>query len=164
MKDDQHMLGVGCPYASTRALEVTLASMMLVCGYILLLPHDTFELPHYSILKLHISEEAGALVFLCTGALRLAALWVNGSRKKTPLLRMAGCLVGSSFWATAAVAMWQAHHVAAAFPLLFAVSLVLFAAEFYSALRCAADASYLGTFREHKRGTTGAAVSGGLSR
>ena len=146
-------MGYGCDYASTRALEVYLATLMLVCGVALVTPGDTFALQHYTLVREYISERTGGFIFIGTGIIRLAALGVNGQVRQSPIPRLVGCLVGAGFWLTMAVAMeeWYRHHVEI-IPLMLSVASVNFAFEFYSALRCGSDASYLNSFGQRKHG------------
>jgi hypothetical protein len=143
------MLGVNVPYASTRALEIGMAMLMVSVGVTLLYEGDTLALPHYAVVKYYMDENTGGIAFVIMGIVRLCALWVNGHGRPTPLIRLMGCAIGCAFWGTMAVAMNTTHYLdLPGLPLMLPVSITVFALEFYSALRCGADASYLGTLRK----------------
>jgi vacuolar-type H+-ATPase subunit I/STV1 len=143
-------MGEPCPYAITRSLEMAMATLMFVIGIILLMPGETFSLPQYTVVKALIGEVEGGLIFIATALIRAIGLWVNGTRRQTPLLRLFGCMIGAGFWLTMFIAMLRAVPELDTIPLMSGVSLVAFASEFYSGLRCGADASYLRTFRSNQ--------------
>ncbi len=138
------------PYAATRALEVTLSAMMGVCGVVLVLPGETFSLPQYQLVTFFFNEIWGGVILIVSSVVGGGALWVNGNGRPSPIFRLARCIVGASFWATLCVALFESSSVLKVFPLMMGVSFVLFIAEFYSGVRCGADASHLRTFGRHK--------------
>ncbi|CAN5565619.1 hypothetical protein BH09PSE4_BH09PSE4_21840 [soil metagenome] len=82
-----------------RAPEWALAFIQAGWGGTLLMPGPTFDRPFFQPLAQIASENAwGALVFL-TGVTRLAALYINGSRRQTPVVRQACSFVGMLIWA-----------------------------------------------------------------
>ena len=140
-------MNVHAEYGTTRALECVLSTLMFLSGVVLLYPGDTFGLPHYSTMRQWVSEDFGAGLLVAVAIVRAVALYVNGGQRRTPLARLIGCIVGAGFWLTLAVSLETAvMETGAAVPLLLAVAVTAFGAEFYSAMRCGADASHLDTF------------------
>jgi len=132
---------------NTYALEMMLATLMVACGFVLILPGDTFALPHYAVVQGWLPEFSGGVFLLLVGAARWAAILRNGRSRYTPLLRIGGCCIGSGFWLTKLVAIETA--VVSSMPpevgppLLLAVAATAFVFEVFSALRGGADAHSL---------------------
>ncbi|MGA0599022.1 hypothetical protein [Enterovirga sp. CN4-39] len=85
-------------YGQTRWAEVWLACIMAVFGAVLLAPGDTFGLPSFRIIDDIVREDVAGLVGVGTGIIRLIAIWYNGNRRKSPIVRVLGCLSGFFFW------------------------------------------------------------------
>lgn len=82
-----------------RAPEWVLAFIQTGWGATMLMPGNTFDRPFFKPLAALAAENTwGSVVFL-TGVIRLAALYINGSRQETPSVRQACSMVGMLFWA-----------------------------------------------------------------
>ena len=82
-----------------RAPEWVLAFIQAGWGGTLLLPGNTFDRPFFRPLAAIGSEATwGGIVFLA-GVVRLGALYVNGSRRETPIVRQCCSLVAMLIWA-----------------------------------------------------------------
>ena len=129
----------------THALEMMLATLMVTCGIVLLWPGDTFNLPHYEVMKRIVSESVGGALLATVGTIRWAAIMRNGGSRYSPLWRISGCCVGGGFWFTFAVALERYlsrdMDPTTGPPMLFAVAATAFVFEIYSALRGGADAN-----------------------
>ena len=136
-------------YGQTRWTEIWLACVMALFGAILLASGETFSLPSYRVIRVYVGEDtAGALAVLVGGA-RLAALWYNGRRRRSPLVRVAGCACGFLFYVALALGF-----ILSAPPLPTGlVYAVLAVAELHSSSRSARDAvayDSLGTRRRRR--------------
>jgi hypothetical protein len=76
--------------SQTRSVEWLLASMMVAWGFGLLLPGDTMSLPQHRMLGALAPEFVWAAWSISIGAVRVLALYINGSWRRTPLFRVAG--------------------------------------------------------------------------
>lgn len=82
-----------------RMMEWFMAAHMIMFGWVLLLPSDTFNQPAFMSFRQLVPSESflGGIMF-AIGCLRIIGLIVNGARKKvTPQIRQfsagAGCLI-----------------------------------------------------------------------
>lgn len=101
-----------------RMMEWFYAGHMVLAGYVLLLPADTFAQPAFSAFRAaHLSESLMGWFMLIVGFARLAGLIVNGARKAvTPQIRQIsagfGCLIWSGisygFASSDVVSLWLA--------------------------------------------------------
>lgn len=124
-------------YMQTRSLEAGLAFIMLAVGLQLLRPGDTFSAPPYTVLRTYVSEDHAGQIFVGVGLLRMIALFRNGRWHSSPLVRLAGCSIGTGFWFTLATALAQAEYgVPALLPIIAGAVTGL---EFYSGLRTGFD-------------------------
>lgn len=82
-----------------RAPEWVLAFIQAGWGGTLLLPGATFSRPFFRPLAAIASEDMWGAVVFTTGIIRLAALYINGSRQETPQVRQACSMVSMFFWA-----------------------------------------------------------------
>lgn len=82
-----------------RAPEWVLAFIQSGWGATLLLPGDTFDRPFFRPLAAIASEGAWGAAVFAAGIIRLAALYINGSRRETPFVRQMCSLVGMLIWA-----------------------------------------------------------------
>jgi peptidoglycan/LPS O-acetylase OafA/YrhL len=90
-------------YGQTRWTEIWLACVMTAFGAVLLGAGETFSLPPYRVIRLYVAEDVAGAGALAIGAARLAALWYNGRRRRSPLVRVAGCAAGFLFYAAMAI-------------------------------------------------------------
>ena len=82
-----------------RAPEWAMAFIQAGWGAVLLLPDSSFDRPFFAPLAAIASEHVwGTCAFVC-GLFRLLALYVNGSRAETPLVRQACSFFAMLFWA-----------------------------------------------------------------
>lgn len=81
-----------------RATEWMLAAMKVSFGFVLLLPNPTFSNPYMAGLA-HVADQRtwGSIAFIF-GVVHLTALWINGTKQKSPHWRAACSLVGVLFW------------------------------------------------------------------
>lgn len=123
-------------YGQTRWTEVWLACVMTLFGAVLLFSGDTFSLPSYRVIRAYVGEDLAGLVAVATGTARLVALWYNGRRRRTPLVRVVGCAIGFLFYTALTVGF-----VLSAPPLPTGlIYAVLAVAELHSSSRSARDA------------------------
>jgi hypothetical protein len=128
----------------SRSVEMYFASVMLIIGLFLVAPGDTLQLGGYEFIRGYVyifpgSEFGfGALIAL-TGALRWAALLINGWWYKTPAIRIFGCIVGSLLWTTMSISVLSSANLPG-FPLIGSFTLTAIVFETFSAIRCAKDA------------------------
>lgn len=140
-------------FAGERDVEWEHAIMQACWGAFLLLPAETFAGPQYALLAALAPAEVWGACGLGLGLVRLAALAINGAWRRTPALRLAGSLIGISWWLGLGtlLLLGPEHHVPAGvvfYP-------VLAAFEGRSCWRGAADAYHAGTFRRRIRRDTG---------
>lgn len=120
----------------TRMCEWLLGAVMLMWGFVLLLPSLAFERPAFSAIRTLMSEETLAYVCLLVGVARLTVLGFNGMFWPLYHLRALLSIVFMMFWffitlgfvASGDVGQWLASYPLFVF------------AEGINALRAAADA------------------------
>jgi hypothetical protein len=82
-----------------RLVEWLFASMMVAWGAWLLVPQwNTFVWPQYDALNELASEPVWGVFSVSVGVVRMAALFINGSWGRTPLLRLIGSGMGMIWW------------------------------------------------------------------
>lgn len=123
-------------YGQTRWTEVWLACVMTLFGAVLLASDETFSLPSYRVLRAYVGEDFAGATAVIVGVSRLAALWYNGRRRRSPIVRVLGCAGGFLFYTALTVGF-----VLSAPPLSTGLIYgVLAAAELHSSSRSARDA------------------------
>lgn len=141
-------------YAQTRWIEFLLATVMLGWGLLLLHPEPILVGPVYGAFARHVShlneQRVGGVVF-AVALIRLAALWVNGRRRETPLARLVGAQTGFLFWLAVTIGFWEATP-----PLNTALAVypAFVVAEICSMWRCGSDiiaADSIGLVRRLRR-------------
>jgi hypothetical protein len=85
-------------YGQTRWMEVLLAGLMAAVGVSLLWPGQTFSLPSFHVIGTLLSEDVAGWGACIVAAGRLQALYINGHKRNTPVIRVLGCLIGAVFW------------------------------------------------------------------
>lgn len=126
-------------YAQSRWTEIWLSCIMAVFGAVLLADGETFSLGSYRVVRQFVSEETAGLIAVAVGAARLVALWYNGSRRRSPLVRIAGCGGGFLFYTALTVGFLMS-----APPIPTGIIYgVLAVAELHSSGRASRDASVL---------------------
>ena len=151
-------------YNQTRWTEVWLSCGMCVIGSVFLSNGSTFALSHAYDLLAYYSHSVGlnetGLGFILTivGCLRLIALYINGHRKRTPIVRTIGCSFGFLFWALffASVLKYNESSTAYSTGMVYVVFAV---AELHASSRATRDAiAYLKFKQFAKRHTFNVAV------
>lgn len=129
-----------------RSLEWALTGLMLVWGLWLLAPWwDTFANPQYRALALIMPEQLWGLWSTMIAVTRAAALYINGSHRRTPAVRLVGAALGVIWWL---VLLWlfllapQENP-----PAGYAFYVVFVACEIATCWRCAADGWHSEAFR-----------------
>jgi len=127
-----------------RGLEWFSAAVMLSWGLVLALPGDTLAQPSFAEFAQHgFTERVLAWVAGLIGALRLAALYVNGRSPRSPHVRVIGCLLGCLFWERVAwlllAGTWSQAGVASVSAAVYAL---LGLADFLGIFRSAYDVRY----------------------
>ncbi|TDR88968.1 hypothetical protein [Enterovirga rhinocerotis] len=126
-------------YGQTRWAEVWLACIMTAYGILLLSAGETFSAPRYAVIRSFVGEETAGTIAVACGCARLAALWYNGARQRSPLVRLLGCSAGFLFYAAL-----TAGFLLAGPPLSTGLIYgVLAVAELHSSSRSARDVSVL---------------------
>lgn len=133
-----------------RLCEWLFASMMMAWGSWLLIPAwNTFDAPQYALLKSVASENVWGVWSISVGVVRCAALYINGSHRKTPIVRMACAWLGMMWWASLSVLFLSAPVVNPAAG--FAWYPVFIAFEGVCVWRSAADAYHSRAFQKRGR-------------
>ncbi|WP_419827651.1 hypothetical protein [Sphingomonas sp.] len=130
-----------------RAPEWVLAFILWGWGFILLLPGESFNRPFFRPLLEVGSEIAWGSATCLIGTIRIAALYVNGSREETPRIRQAGSFFGMLVWAfLTSGAMSVEWHSPAIFTYagLFALEAIMFSYSGADAARVAFRATQNG--------------------
>lgn len=144
-------------YGQTRWTEVWLACAMTLFGGVLLAEGQTFSLPSYRVIRAFIDEDTAGLAAVAVGAGRLVALWYNGRRRRSPLVRVAGCALGFLFYTALTVGF-----LLSAPPLTTGLVFgVLAAAELHASSRSARDAVAYDSLGLRRRRRTGRGGHGG---
>jgi hypothetical protein len=126
-----------------------LAAMMVAWGLVLLLPMRTFEMPIYSYLAAIADEEVWGAFSVAVGGFRMAALYVNGAWRRTPLIRAAGAVLGMVWWIVLALLVFLAAEQGIGhFPAGAAFYPVCLAFEALSCWRAGFDAHDQGALRK----------------
>lgn len=82
-----------------RAPEWALAFIAAGWGFTLLLPGTTFDRPFFRPFAAIAPELVWGVLVFGTGIARLVALYINGSRQETPLVRQVCSAVAMFIWA-----------------------------------------------------------------
>lgn len=123
---------------SVRATEWLCGVILFLWGIVLLASPEAFAegANYYWTLERLFSQPTWAWACLAMGAIRLAALYVNGSRRETPFARMATAFVSCFFWYQIALGLALSGIVNTG----LAVYPVLLIFEVYNVLRSSIDA------------------------
>lgn len=84
--------------SQTRSVEWLLAALMVAWGVGLMLPGDSMSLPQYKLLAVLAPEYVWSSWSISIGLIRIVALYVNGSWKRTPLIRSTCAGFGIIWW------------------------------------------------------------------
>lgn len=96
--DMRHRVEREMRYAATRKIEIGMSVIMMLTGIALLIPGETFSLPGHDFVEQFVAEDYAGLLAVVVGGARLTALYYNGTRRKTPLVRVVGAVGGFFFW------------------------------------------------------------------
>lgn len=132
--------------SQTRSVEWLLASLMLAWGIGLLLPGDTMELNTYRFLSALAPEPVWAAWSLAIGCVRLLALYINGSWRRTPLIRGICSVLGMMWWLVLGF-LFMTATAGGPTPAALLWYPVFVGFEGYSAFRSARDSYYTGALR-----------------
>lgn len=120
------MIAVRLPsHFPARATEWMLASMKLSWGLILLSPADIFALPNMRAMPNIAPQAVWGWVGVIAGMAHLTALYVNGTRRRSPHLRAFCSWIGSMFWFEVMLGMYESGVPStgwAIYPWMFAFS------------------------------------------
>ncbi len=140
-------------YNQTRWAEVWL-SVLLTLVAVVFLDGTTWQLsPGYNFIAQYVTEKQAGLIGVFVGIGRLFALWVNGSKKRSPWFRVVGCVSASLFWVALGWGFFIQELPNEATSIMVPIMLVLFIAELHASSRAARDAVVYWRFKE--TGVTG---------
>lgn len=135
-------------YNQTRWAEVWLAVIMTGIS-VVFLDGLLFPLSHgYDFIAQFVTEKQAGLIGVFVGVGRLFALWVNGSKKRSPWFRIVGCVGGGFFWGALGWGFMVQELPNDATSILVPIFLGLFAAEVHSSARAARDAVVYWRYKE----------------
>jgi uncharacterized membrane protein YdcZ (DUF606 family) len=81
-----------------RATEWMMALMKVSWGFLLLLPFPTFESPFMAAMQQMASQTTWGWIAFVAGTIHMTALYVNGTKRKSPHWRAACSAIGTLFW------------------------------------------------------------------
>lgn len=82
-----------------RMMEWFMAGHLIMFGYVLLLPSETFNQPAFQAFRDFVTEDFLGWSMLLIGCLRIIGLVINGARKSvTPQIRQFSAGVGCFIW------------------------------------------------------------------
>lgn len=124
----------------TRAVEYLLAWCIIFWSGTTFIFSSVMSGPAYTFMIALAPEKTWGAAGVAFGVLRVAALIINGSWRRTPILRFIGAGAGFIWWVTVGGLFWLGvRHGAAPFPMLGAYPVLAFF-EAYSCHRCGQDA------------------------
>ncbi|WP_143061937.1 hypothetical protein [Faunimonas pinastri] len=123
-------------HIKVRVAEWALGTILFNFGWILLLPAQTFDGPSYAGMARVAPEGVWGLACLIVGAARLVALFINGTRRRTPHVRAIMAFLSCFFWLQISLCFLQAGTV----PTGLAVYPVLLALDIFNLFRASSDA------------------------
>jgi len=126
----------------SRALDWACAAAIFLWGVTLLFPGATLEASDaYRFLRAIAGEEAWAATFLAIGAMRFAALIINGHWKEgSPVLRAIAACMGLVCWTLIFTGFVDLSIERGVISVGVSMYLVLMGADIFSAARAGADA------------------------
>lgn len=132
--------------APQRAVEYLLAWCIIGWSSSTFIFGGVMNGPVYAAMLAIAPEGVWGSFGICFGGMRIVALIVNGSWRRTPLFRFAGAAVGMMWWYTIfGLFLLDVRHGAQPFPMLCAYPVfVLF--ELLSCFRCGFDAKAMRSF------------------
>ena len=73
----------------------------------LLMPGPTFSRPTFDAFGAIAPEGTWGMGLLCVALMRMLGLWVNGSKRHSPLIRFATATAGALLWGWVTCLLWQ---------------------------------------------------------
>lgn len=126
--------------APPRTAEYLLAWTIICWSATVLVCSGSMNGPAYHYMIVIARERFWGSFGVCFGLLRIAALIINGSWHRTPLLRFAGAMTGMVWWVmVGGLFLLAVRSNAEPFPMLGAYPVLAFF-EAYSCYRCGQDA------------------------
>jgi hypothetical protein len=123
----------------TRTVEHMLAWMVLVWSAAVAVPGNMMQGPSFQYLLVIAGEPFWGWTGIALGSLRLAALYINGNWRRTPLLRFVGAMSGLVWWLILSALYGLAiQNGAGDFPMRYVLFVFIFF-EAYSCYRCGQD-------------------------
>ena len=89
-----------------RATEWMMACMKTSWGFVLLLPFDAFSQPSMAAMAQIARQSTWGWVAFIAGILHFTALYVNGTRRRSPHLRAICSAIGVMFWFQVCLGMY----------------------------------------------------------
>jgi ABC-type glycerol-3-phosphate transport system permease component len=128
-----------------RVLEWTTSLILFLFGTSLLMPGDTLSLPSYQpFQQMGLSDISLAVILIAVGLSRMVALYINGSWRQTPKIRMVGAVLGATIFVAIGGSFIVPALLYKAIPTTAATTyLVLCVADIYSANRAGQDAGLI---------------------
>lgn len=125
-----------------RASEWLTSSVMLAFALVLAVPGDTMTGRGFSMMvRMGFDEATVAVPLALVGSARLAALYINGNWRRSPMLRRIGATVGSTFFAMLGMAfLWPSLEVGSPVSTAVSTYFVLSIFDGLAAYRSGADA------------------------
>lgn len=85
-------------YNRTRSAEWLLACILFAWGANVIRPNSSFDYPSYRIMVALMQESTWGMLAVLVSVARMAALFVNGTWKRTPLIRLFCAIASGLFW------------------------------------------------------------------
>lgn len=136
-------------YGQTIWVEVWAACIIIGIGYLLLQDSVIFAAPSFSVIRTFVDETTAGWIGLTIGVFRLVALKINGTFRRSPIIRMIGSCGGFFFFAAFAAGLYLNSASTGIVTYSF-----LALAELHALGRAAADAFTLDSFGERARRRT----------
>lgn len=128
-----------------RVLEWTTSLILFLFGLSLAMPGDTMSLASYQPFhQLGFTDVSLAVILMAVGLSRMVALYINGSWRQTPKIRMVGAVLGAAIFVAIGGSFMVPALIYKAIPTTAATTyLVLCVADIYSANRAGQDAGFI---------------------
>lgn len=137
-------------YNQTRWTEVWNAMAMTAVALLFLDEGTTFTLSRgYDFIGQYVTEKQAGIIGIIVGMARLFALWVNGSKKRSPMFRVIGSVGGALFWAALGYGFWSQPELPInTTSIMVPLALVFVCSEVHSSGRAARAAYIYWRFKE----------------
>ena len=128
-----------------RALEWLFAGLMILWGLYVMAPIDTFRDAQYALMTQTAPEPVWGAFSLAIGFVRIVALWVNGSWRRTPAIRLLSSIIGVMWWIALGFLLVAGPEYNVPAGVVYYLGFI--GAEIFSCWRSSADAFHQGRFR-----------------